>query len=920
MSKKLFSLLLAIVMVALAIPAAVLPAFATEEAGNAALTPSVNTGFNMLENFVLQGRDSWATTSPTVDDITNSGAWQAGLYEVTFDTEAIKVAGAALEDYVTIKTTGFMPFNRIGGASSASEVFMERGDWAGSYQSRALYLAKDSNVVGGWKIYLTAGADYGYTVAAEGGAQNTRPFERLPAAPAICYTAQYSGTVTVTLDGGWYSAQAQGFQHLFVRHNGVVVDDIVNDYTDVLKTYTRTVNKGDTLEFVCVQDPILSKEYSVYNDAAAAKWANMTNILGLRRAFRIDDIDIEYTSFTNVNKWDPQTALSTDKLPTDSELVRFFQWYKDGSAAPLAIGTTLDDTCVAKINPALITAGIISADDTFDVAYEKFCAYLKEKNLIVVNDSAWSYGNVTNSGTYTPFKYYAHYHDSNLLLVRSDSKVYGSNTNGYFAPAANWDTMMTTIKTQFLNAKIAVDTSGETDVVLDTSNSASVKVGALQVAYSSTAVSLSRYTNLTNGTTALGYLSGKVYAGYGGSDQAGFRYTAPSAGKLTITMDSMTAATGSYKWKVMINGAFQQSDWQTTAFEGVATMDVQAGDVVTIVMDRNGTSEFTPAFTATLVGAPHISTSTSLMLNDAYDVKMTATPSAEGGVITAYIDGEWVEGELVNGAYSFIVKDGIKVSDLTATTYSTAAWENRNPDGVTVSYQLKEVVNGHTVISAVYSTTTNKMLQAYESGDYGATVATLAKDIRHLAVVANACLYNPDGSKGDFSSTEKNYIRGKSDTALTELKAAGATNSFTGTAGKYAIAGANVNLDNRLSVVILMSANEGGSLEDLRNGGYYVEAVNGEKVVTANNIKGVTVNGTQYMGVIVNVPISMWDQAFAYTVKDAEGNAVSRTLNYSVKDWCINNYPGSASYSMQGYVVRAMYNLGVSAAAYKASL
>ena len=63
-----------------------------------------------------------------------------------------------------------------------------------------------------------------------------------------------------------------------------------------------------------------------------------------------------------------------------------------------------------------------------------------------------------------------------------------------------------------------------------------------------------------------------------------------------------------------------------------------------------------------------------------------------------------------------------------------------------------------------------------------------------------------------------------------------------------------------------------------------------------------------------------WDQDFAYTVKDSEGNAVSKTLNYSVKDWCIAVYPGSGASSMQSYLVRALYNLGVSAAAYKASL
>ena len=1162
MSKKILSLLLAVVMVALAIPAAVLPAFAAEE--NKA---SANTGFSLLENFPMTGRETWATTKATKDLITNNnGAWQAGIYDVTFD--ASKVAVGKMTDSVVISNT-FTAYDAINTTyTTNSEIFVEASGKGGSFLSRALYLNKDSNREGGWGVYLTTGLDYGWS-------SSGCPIEAYEYAPAIRYTAEQAGDVVVTLDGGWYNDYAEGYQHLFVRHNGVIVKDIVHENADVLVTIELSLNVGDTVEFVSAMDPILTKEYSYLDETAAAKWATFKEGAGIaraRRGFRIDDIDIQlvgaksqitsdfsvnenfilngldsystsnlptfsndgawqagllnatldktaiaadadldayltvgnsfmafnqlvetkstyffisradytggnmhsrdiymakddsgwhaylttglnynwsssganmvdysyaptlryvaqfggtvavelnggwfaatasgyqhlfvrhnstvydivnengaafsktytfnvkkgdviefisvidpilsleykdlesaaaavwrtdttnfrrgaridninvtYTSVANVSTWDPATAVTSNSFGPSDAMVRFFQWYKtDGSI--VAPGATLDATCVAKVNQALIDAGVISADDTLAVAYEKFCVYLKRNSQLSSVKNEWSFGNVKSDGTFEAFGYNVHYHNRSLLLAGGSTVAY-TNADGmyYYTYSANWDMMMSDIMYSstygLLNKGVLM--AGATAVTAD--NAATVTIGELSpIAWSTDVGNLTKYTHLTNGNSGFGYTSGSAFAGYGSNDQPGFRYTATVAGKLTISLDAMTVD-GTYKWKIMKNGTFLQDAWQAAADDSVTeiqaaltamgTIDVEVGDTITIVFDRDGGKTVKPTISATLVGAPMFSTTTALTINDAYGVKMSATPSAAGGVITAFIDGEWVEGTLSNGAYNFTLKDGINVSALTATVDPSAVWENCNPDGVAVSYQLKEVVNGHTVVSTVYSTNTNKMLSYYEASA-DARVATLAKDIRHLAIAANAALYHK--GEGDFSSTEKNYIRGKSDAALTELKAAGALHSFTGEAGKYAIVGANVNLDNRLSVVILMAANEGGTLADLRDGGYYVEATNATAgTVKADVIRSVVVNGTEYMGVIVSVPISMWDQSFAYTIKDDKGNAVSKTLNYSVKAWCVSKYTGKDDSSMAGYVVRAMYNLGNSAAAYKASL
>lgn len=856
-------------------------------------TPEITSTFNVTENFVLGNYETWKSAKPTV--FNNSGAWQAGLSTVTFNSSAI-AANTPLNQYLTVNKS-FLTFNTIT-SWSGGEFFLERTDYSGGGRgSRAFYFVTEGSKTGGWGVYLCTGLNYDWTSSGAGIVDYSY-------APTLRYVAPYGGELTVDLDGGWYSSYGKGYQHLWVRHNDTVYD-IVNEGTNVSKTYTFNVKKGDVIEFISVIDPVMSKEYNSLDSNAAATW-NPSSTASLRRGFRIDNIDVTYTSVANESKWVASSAISSNALSTSSSMVRFFQWFKDGSTTPLAIGSTLDSTCVAKINPDLITAGVISADDTLAVAYEKFCEYLKKNAEIVSNNKDWSFGNVKSDGTYTEIKYFAFYHGRSLLLGNSSVQYANADGNGYHAPLADWNKMMTTIMSD-LKSKAGL-TDGDV-------------VSGIEVPFS-VAGQLTSYTQLTNGSTALGFTSGATFAGYGGNDQAGYRYTAPLDGKLTLTIDSITTA-GGYKFRIFVNGV-AQADWVAgekssaaeiaSALSTLGTIDVKAGDTVTIAFERNGGNTFTPNFTATLLAdAYDFNTTAALTINDAYGVKMTATPSVAGGKISAFINGAWVEGTLTNGAYTFTLKDGINVSDLTASKNASAA----ERDGVAVSYQLKEVVNGHTIISGLYETTTDKMLSQYEASA-NARVAALAKDIRHLAAAAKAAIENPNGSS--LEQSEKNYII-KADTPLTALKEAGANVSYTGTAGDFVIASANINMDNRLSMLILISATGNKTLEDLRNGGYYVEAVNGAYSTTAlvaSEKNYVTVGGNSYIGVLVNVPISMWDQQFAYTIKDAEGNVVSTTLHYSVKDWCIRTYTNS--WENKYYVVRAMYNLGNSAAAYKASL
>ena len=198
------------------------------------------------------------------------------------------------------------------------------------------------------------------------------------------------------------------------------------------------------------------------------------------------------------------------------------------------------------------------------------------------------------------------------------------------------------------------------------------------------------------------------------------------------------------------------------------------------------------------------------------------------------------------------------------------------------------------------------LLDAYIEGDFGATVKALAADVRALAYALD---------------TLKNGTAMDAD-ALARIEAGAeiptASYAFNGEAGAYKIVGVNVNMDNKLSVVILMAANNGADLEALKNG-YYVDGTSNYKAEVQKKA-GVVVNGVQYMGVIVNVPISMYNSDLSFVIKDANGTVVSQTLDYNIGVWCYNMYHFANATDAQKNVVRAVYNLGVSAAAYKASL
>jgi hypothetical protein len=132
----------------------------------------------------------------------------------------------------------------------------------------------------------------------------------------------------------------------------------------------------------------------------------------------------------------------------------------------------------------------------------------------------------------------------------------------------------------------------------------------------------------------------------------------------------------------------------------------------------------------------------------------------------------------------------------------------------------------------------------------------------------------------------------------------------------YTIAGANVDLGDKLSMVFLVSANNGNNLYDLKNG--YRLKITGADKDYYGEFYTHEMNGKTYMGVIVDVPVKYYDTDLTITVVDANDVAVSAEMTYSVKAWCARVFD-IAGLSNNAYLVKAVYMLGKAAAAYAAN-
>ncbi|MBQ8173837.1 MAG: hypothetical protein IJ009_00370 [Clostridia bacterium] len=909
MKKRILSLFLAVVMLALGVPAMALTAFATESAANAA--PTVSTTFSADSgNFPAYKDETGAFLSGYSLDW--KGGWSFGSLPLNTENPA------TLAD-VSFGTT-LNVYNARNNYTNVLGDFISSGSagWNGgsdSYPIGAVCFMTDG------RLLLVSGTrtdSTGVTV------QKNQT--------AVRYTAQYTGDVTVTVKGDWfdhhvhqalsasYANLTVGYAHIYVLKNGELIRDIVRgEDLAVDVQVTTTLAKGDVLDFVAVMDPeYVTADESTTTTAYKREAAN--------RNFIIDALTVEYSnveaSATATSKWNGTSAASTTTAYAyNSEEVRFLQWY-DANNAEINAGGTLSEGCYAKLNPEMVAAaGIDLENDSYADAFDKFVALLMKANVLTYANSDWKVGHLdagSSTATFRELKYPFIYIAKNLGLVSSSGTVDTPNahtnndraagaggTGALFVTEYVFETLQNELKSGF-----ATYVSDET-----------VKASNIQIAYDSTMNGVATSSARTHGhTVALMGAPHTTFARGGNTwGEAAYRYTAPKSGTVTFVVDALTGryGGGSTTWNIAKNGVRVNATASTTTLNDATALasyqsaiaalsfTVEAGDTIDFLYAQsNYDNGYIPTITATMEYNPlDWAVEGQLKIDTNYSLNVLAVPADANGTMSAIVNGQTVAGEKQeDGSYKMLVQGDIYITDLASTV---------------VSYALQEAVNGHVITGTTRTLDANELLTKYEAHE-NELVSRLAQDIRQLADYANFKL----GNGSEPNATARTDMK-RNDAALAALAH---EYTFGGEAGAFKFVGANVNMDDSLRLILLIDASDAGAnIADLMEStnGYAVKVYDGGQSLnlTTSEFGYVTAGGSEYVGVMVDVPVSYWSRALTF-VLEQNGVAVSHSLNYSHYTWCsyVYNVKGGVGVYSDSYIARGVYNLGVSAAAYKASL
>ncbi|MBQ8174087.1 MAG: hypothetical protein IJ009_01655 [Clostridia bacterium] len=880
---------------------------------------------------------------------------------------------------------------------------------------------KDENGTLGWTRYATA----------------------FPSVASLRYVAEYGGNVTIDLTGSWHTSDVKGMAHLLVYVNGEYVKAITSDGSASAKTFNiielKALAAGDTVDIVNVVDPrygilmvtekldqvdaegnvtgqVDNPWYDADYAADHAQWGGQDNA---RRGFKITSAKVTVTEpyYSATSTWDGLNAIASATL-SDANY-RLFQWYENAtSTTALAVGDSLTaGTSVARINKDMIEAA--GADwDTLTVAdlLDTYVNYLISLGGIQYKNSAWAHGSADNNGKFSPIAYYGFFHGLNILQA-SGSKVKGMGVTQLVSA----DGLAEMVDSGW-NGYGSGNKAGIAEYVIDSATGAVATdtslVKNLTVTYDTAQdARLTKYAHNVIGcrTTGKGlssiatlrpqhYFSANI-------GSAAFVYTAQADGAISAVFDNLNLTeNAAFQWRISVNGEFISDVAEFTAaavgdmtpaelasFNAqvaavISGRSVKAGDKIGFHFARNANSYgvcVAPTISVTTTDLDvdvAADSNVNLSITDSYAVKLNVTPGVAGGTVEVLVDGAVAATMNPTNGYTYALKSGIKVSDLTASP--TVA--DGVIDGTTVSYQLRETNGHYTITGATRSTTTNAMLSYYEGLKDDATAVKLAKNLRALAEVSNWII--SDQKSGDLSDTTKNWIKcngadnfsmrdlttvdgnavvtvnhgtkysnwdsGLTDRTLATLQGYTAEDYYTNTnywytvegddthrfakfdpvegvnalvKGEnyghvenvdnydYVIAAANVNMGDKISIVLLIDATADADIWALKNEGHKLavyDSANKKVIDDETGFAGVTVGGKDYIGVIVDVPISMYNETLTFVVEDASGS-ISAGLKYSVQTWCVNKYV-FCSGSFQNYLVRAVYNLGVAAVEYQA--
>ena len=621
MSKKLLSLFLAVVMLALAIPAAVLPAFAAEETPEPA--PAIKESWTATEytmDTLYLGNTKWDATAYFFVWYNADGAALANGTAIA-DTDVLKINPALIEKGVIAATdTVQVAFAKWKAYMLQHSTISFPGPWTvGNVDANGNYaIAKYETPLNGLpSFHMNASGkvrlewDTNLLVANETTAprQYDKMYSHITSVVAATTVvsdialnkSQVNATANnvysyengafiilspagIKFNPGGNDSRRNGLQWTssYTGYASITIDKILWAAVDTKTTKFSVLHNGtqitEPIALSEANDPTAAAQAVVDElDIAVFPGDTITLVFGMDSSSR-PTITVSATVDVDTTRKPPEVWTGSEYNATVDTIKdstnRFFVWQDNGLIVSPNTAISADAKCI--VNPELVKAGIIAEDDTVKQAFDKWIAYLKENAHITYNN-AWSVNNVSGNKL-APLAYYNYYNNRSIFLISSDlSKATGTD-NAYWTTEAGFNGIvsgMWSCIARSLNGteKIGDVSLGKTEVYASVVTPHTYQQSALM---EGTAFSV------TPGTTP------------NGGRELAYTWTSHGAGVAKLDVQSITVK-GPLQYTVMLNGerlisyqAVNPSDSADKLNEVIKGLEIPVfeGDEVSIVFAR----------------------------------------------------------------------------------------------------------------------------------------------------------------------------------------------------------------------------------------------------------------------------------------------------------------------------------------------
>lgn len=939
MSKKLLSLFLAVVMLALAVPAAVLPAFAAEDAAVPAVTESFSTKTDYTAKNLLLGNSGG---TDLYDDTAYFLRWYDGETVITADKTAVPENAVAKINPELIKKgiisendTFESAFNKwwayMQKASSVTfkenwavgnidntGTFAPMTDLAYLHNEKAFNLTTDFKLDAQWdgnRFYVTkAGSDNLYK-----GMYNrlnavisaSKPVKEIAVSRSAALSGNAAYVSGYAYDRCALSPLIGGFFRLSPgsKNDGAKLGAVqwTSTYTGyaTIKLDELHRHSGAETDFAVYHNGTRVTNFTIVTDAATANAAigdleipvfpGDTIALVFARTSVNPTLSITATVEVDTSRVPPEkwsgSAYNATMNTNDTMGKYFFSWFEGETEKKP--GQSVADTAVVKVNPYLIENGIVSASDTVKQAFDKWVAYMKETAKITYN-GAWSIDNVAGSDL-APIAYYAYLNDQTPfhLTGSEGSFKFKEMDTQYWVTESGIDRMFKDMWNR-ITGKLAADT----------------KVGAIDL--KATDVTTSKISPFAYETGSM--LGGKTYTLIPASSTSytvAYTWTAYAIGCADITVESISG--GNVQFNVLLNGTPLLDSWMTINLANAGALDlinetiasleipVLAGDKVSLAFDRVA-GAYTTAKATINAGLSDSRLHVVYMKGENVLKSVVVNPGDPLPKLTGVSDFGKI-GYLINNKFTTTlpetVEENMLIEDCTVRSSASITINNRYSINVYVHAGedaigagiivdgrfmsgVKQADGSYKVTAATVGAgklqSAAVSYQAYEVYEDGYRISTAAKTVTAMDLL-NAYV------SGEFDATTKALAQGVMDYA--EALRAYMTNVDTTAAVKTRIRGdmtiPGVALSGKNSIYL-------GTLRYLTLGGEYPKYISANQdqtfvpdptVTEADKVKmgyeeGVNPASSEYKYAIKSVTLNLEDQiGFAFRIVANGSNAIS---------------------------------------------